>query len=102
MQSVQLGGAALPLLPKSFVSMGEGGLEMWEDAKTRSLGTVTVKTDDMEITLGHLLRQTLKTIVVATLTPTRHSIESQETGRRYRCQVFQIARNRLTEFTARN
>lgn len=82
----------------SFVLMGEGGIPMWDNYKAKNLGTVKVVTDDLDIAVGLLVRDNEKTVVVATLTPTRHSIETQETGRRYRCQVFQIAKSRINEF----
>lgn len=83
---------------KSYLVLNEGGIEMWDDYKSRSISTVRVGTDDIEIAVGLLLRQSLKTIIVATMTPTRQSIETQETGRRYRCQVLSIERSRLTDY----
>lgn len=98
-----LTATAIKTTKKSYLVMNEGGLDMWDKLKSTAISTVRVGTDDMEIALGLLIKQTLKTVLVATLTPTRQgSIETQETGRRYRCEVLSIERSRLTDFATLN
>lgn len=84
---------------KSYRVIGEGGLSLWEDMKSKhSLGIVRLSTDDTEIAIGHLLLNSNKEVRVATYGPTRPSnTDTQELGRRPMCQVLSIPKHRVRE-----
>lgn len=91
---------------RSFITLTEGGLPMWEDLKAR-VGTgeakfVRVVTDDTEIAIGVQLRDNAKTLVVATYTPARHDLNTQQTGRAYKCQVLSFEKARISELRTLN
>jgi hypothetical protein len=79
---------------------------MWEDHKARvrtgEAKFVRVVTDDTEIAIGVLLRDNPKTLVVSTYTPTRHDLNTQQTGRAYKCQTLSFEKARITELRTLN
>lgn len=87
---------------RSYQVIAEGGLDMWDDCKSRSRGIVKVVTDDTQIDLAHLLDNTRTAVKVAVHVPTRNNIETQETGRRYRTQILSIAKHRVRQLLTLN
>lgn len=81
---------------RSYRVLAEGGLPMWDDLKAKSLGIIQVLTDDLEITLCHLLGSNRDSIRVGTYAPTRYDLNTRETGRRYKSQVIEIRKSRIT------
>lgn len=81
---------------KSYRVIAEGGLDLWDDLKAKSLGTVRCLTDDTEISLGLLIKNADGEVRIGTITPTRPaSLETQELGRRHRTQVLSIQSHRI-------
>jgi hypothetical protein len=91
---------------RSFIVLTEGGLPMWDDIKGRvnsgEAKFVRIVTDDTEISVGVLLRNNEKTVVVGTYTPAKHDLMSQQTGRAYRCQTLSIEKSRISELRQLN